>query len=88
MAIVCLARIVAIVWVPTFPTANQITLGGAPCKKLSWRKSSSFDTMTKSCFSAYRQVGLPGQSNIVHVLAFLVQRRERAHQARTQVLIE
>lgn len=35
-----------------------------------------------------RQVGLPVQSNIVHVLAFLVQRRERAHQARTQVLIE
>lgn len=50
------ARICAMNCVPTLPTASRMTLGGAPYKKLSCRKSSSFDTMTKPCWAAYRQI--------------------------------
>src|SRR5207247_449353 len=43
----------AIASVPALPTDKHTTLGGAPCRKLSCRKSSSFDTITKSWSRAY-----------------------------------
>jgi hypothetical protein len=44
--------------VEEFPSFSQMAFGGAPNRKLNWRKSASFETTQKSCMRAKSQINL------------------------------
>src|SRR5882672_9433493 len=77
--------------VPASPTESHTTFGGAPCKKLNWRKSLSFETRMKSPRAAWSPdlvIGLPAQSQVLHVSRAGIRAGQDLDQPRTQVLVE
>ena len=45
-------------FVDALPSRSQMALGGGPFRNANWRKSESFETITKPCSPAYDQISL------------------------------
>ena len=73
---------------PQLPRRIHTAFGGAPLRKLSWRKSESLETIVKPCTAAYSQTTLSSAVSSPYspdVSRLGIQVGEPRHEARRQV---